>query len=164
MAKRSQEANLRAWGSPCERLMKRIEYDTNGGCWLWTGSHVKGYGRLRVGNEKKAMAHRVSYESFVGPIPEGLWVLHKCDVPACVNPNHLFLGDVQDNIDDMIQKGRFVSAPPKPGTANPNAVLTEEDVLKIRQSNATEESLAPIYGVSRASIGRVKRRETWTHI
>jgi hypothetical protein len=164
MAKSSQEVNFGVWGTPSERLMRKVEYDTNGGCWLCIAGNARGYGRLRVGNKKKALAHRVSYQSFIGPIPKGMWVLHKCDVPACINPSHLFLGNAQDNVDDMMRKGRFVPSPRRPGSTNPRAVLTDADVLKIRQSSATEETLALLYGVTRASIGRVRRRETWTHI
>lgn len=83
-------------------FMERVEYDTNGGCWLWTGQEAhNGYGVF-----KKKRAHRVSYEMHNGPIPKDLVICHKCDTPACVNPSHLFAGSVKDNIQDMISKGR----------------------------------------------------------
>jgi hypothetical protein len=76
------------------------------GCWLWErGVNSSGYGSLSVG-DKTEMAHRVSYELYVGPIPPGLSVLHKCDTRSCVNPDHLFLGTRSDNNLDMSVKGR----------------------------------------------------------
>lgn len=76
------------------------------GCWIWTGSkNTGGHGQFTVCG-KCITAHRVSYELYIGPIPEGMWVLHKCDNPPCQNPDHLFLGTRQDNVDDMVRKGR----------------------------------------------------------
>lgn len=76
------------------------------GCWIWTEyCNNHGYGRFRV-DGKKTLAHRASYEAFIGPIPEGMLVCHKCDTPACVNPSHLFLGTDKDNVRDCINKGR----------------------------------------------------------
>lgn len=76
------------------------------GCWEWTGALTQGYGVINLGTGKGVMrAHRLSYEINVGPVG-GLWVLHKCDNPPCVRPDHLFLGDVQANNQDMLGKGR----------------------------------------------------------
>ncbi len=78
-------------------------------CWTWTGSLGKwGYGHFRV-DSKTMLAHRVSWMLHNGEIPNGLFVCHHCDNPKCVNPEHLFLGTHQDNIDDMMSKGRYVS-------------------------------------------------------
>ena len=80
------------------------------GCWLWTASTMSrgGYGKMTVeqGEQQCTGAHRVSWMLHKGEIPKGMWVLHRCDVPACVNPDHLFLGDVVDNNRDAIEKGR----------------------------------------------------------
>lgn len=78
------------------------------GCWIWTGSkNGLGYGRIEHHGIKYA-THRFSYQMKYGPIPNGLWVLHHCDNPPCVNPKHLFTGTPRDNTQDMISKGRFV--------------------------------------------------------
>lgn len=84
----------------------RSEPEPNTGCWLWM-QHTNrlGYGRLKQRNRSRE-AHRVSYEAFVGPIPEGMDVLHRCDVRCCVNPDHLFLGTHLDNMRDMAIKWR----------------------------------------------------------
>lgn len=80
------------------------------GCWEWTGSkRGNGYGCLAVGG-RQVGAHRVAWETQNGPIPEGLFVLHKCDNPPCVRPDHLFLGTAKDNAMDMARKGRAAGA------------------------------------------------------
>jgi hypothetical protein len=82
-------------------------------CWLWTGCKSRGYGRFRSRGNKvtSQRTHRVSWEIAHGPIPDGLKVLHRCDTPACVRPDHLFLGTQKENVWDSIQKGRHVNPP-----------------------------------------------------
>lgn len=76
------------------------------GCWLWTGTaNERGYGRVYSGG-RMWVAHRLSWTQANGPIPSGMFVCHKCDTPACVNPDHLFLGSPRDNVLDMVAKGR----------------------------------------------------------
>ena len=75
------------------------------GCWLWTGPSSDGYGDFRIGG-KRILAHRLSYELHIGPIPDGMFVCHKCDVRCCINPAHLFAGTSGDNALDMYAKGR----------------------------------------------------------
>lgn len=90
-----------------ERFVRECVFDENG-CLLWTGArHGNGYGLLTIApnHRAKLRAHRVSYEIFVGPVGDK-WVLHKCDTPLCVNPDHLFLGTDADNKADKIAKGR----------------------------------------------------------
>ena len=92
-----------------ERIEEKSIPVTESGCWLWVGHISKdGYGRLRVAG-KKELAHRASYRAFIGEIPDTLLVCHKCDNPSCVNPNHLFIGTHQDNMNDKVAKGRQLS-------------------------------------------------------
>ena len=90
-------------------LLRRFwaKVDKSGDCWSWTGAKINwGYGQFRVGKDHM-LAHRCSYEHATGEtIPDGMMVCHRCDVPACVNPAHLFLGTAKDNMQDMLTKGR----------------------------------------------------------
>ena len=83
-----------------------VYFEPNTGCWLWAGRLVEGYGIFTLNHRDNQLAHRASYEHFVGPIPQGLFVLHKCDVRSCINPDHLFIGTHADNMADMKRKGR----------------------------------------------------------
>lgn len=90
-----------------DRLAQRLVKDDTTGCLLWRGSlNEKGYGQIAVEPGKPGLTHRVAWEIYRGPIPNGLCVLHRCDIPACCNPEHLFLGTKADNNADMIAKGR----------------------------------------------------------
>ena len=84
-------------------ILKKLS--PNGECWLWTGTKKRGYGSIGI-FYKEYKVHRISYEIFIGPIPEGMLVCHSCDTPLCFNPLHLFLGTDQDNTMDAIKKGR----------------------------------------------------------
>lgn len=125
------------------------------GCWLWTGSVVKGYGQLS--HEYKSLrAHRVSWELHNGAVPEDMCVCHTCDTPLCVNPTHLFLGSNLDNTADRHDKERDMR-----GTMSPHAKLTEEQVLEIRSSDEDMKQLAAKYGVKYSTIKVVKNRQNW---
>lgn len=135
------------------------------GCWIWTGWKKNGrYGTFSLSG-KHIQAHRLSWEWANGPIPEGLCVLHRCDNPACVNPDHLFLGTHADNMRDMIAKGRRKFAPPT-GTAHWRAKLDPDKVRIIRRwrGSRTAESTAEAFGVSHATIEDVWAGRTWGHV
>lgn len=143
------------------RFLSKLAFGA-GDCWVWRG-HVDslGYGRFAYGNENKA--HRISYAVFVGEIPAGMKVLHKCDNRQCVNPDHLFLGTQTDNMRDMASKGRGVY-PSLRGQRNPMARLTQDQVNEIRGAVAAGEAqraMCAKYGVSPMTISRIVRRETW---
>jgi hypothetical protein len=114
-----------------DRLLRRRNI-TDTGCWEWTG-HImkKGYGQIGF-MKKVILVHRASYETFVGKIPNGMFVCHKCDNPKCFNPNHLFVGTSQDNINDMVRKGRQRSLK---GEASGQAKLTNKQVEEIRKTH-----------------------------
>ena len=132
------------------------------GCWHWTGS-IKprnGYGHLRSG-QKDYNAHRVAYELANGPIPAGAHVLHSCDVPHCVNPDHLRIGTHQENMAECRDKGRS------------SAKLTPEQVREIRAAfagvtgkvpNGFNQRLADKYGVKDKTIWEVRTGINWSHI
>lgn len=125
-------------------------------CWLWTGAiNSDGYGTALV-SEK---AHRVAWQMVNGPIPDGLHVLHHCDVRHCVNPDHLFLGTNADNVADKLAKNRH-----RRGEASPRACLTECDVQAIRQDSRDNATIGREYGVTTTTIWQIKHRVRWQHI
>jgi hypothetical protein len=131
-------------------LAINVEYDTNGGCWLWSGALREGYGRTRAES-----AHRASYRRFRGD-PGGLFVCHRCDVPACVNPDHLFLGTSAENAADRNAKKRQAR-----GSRTAAAKLSDEAVRQIRASGEKGIILAERYGVTPTVISRVRLRQSW---
>lgn len=123
------------------------------GCHVWIGARdPRGYGRVRYGG-KACLAHRVSWECVNGPVPAGLCVLHKCDTPACINPDHLSLGTHQENMADRDRKGRGNQAR---GETHYRAKLTDDQVRLIRASVEPASSLARRYGVSCQHVNFIK--------
>jgi hypothetical protein len=111
-------------------------------------------------------AHRVSYEIHCGKIPEGMFVLHRCDNPPCVNPDHLFLGSIADNRADMVAKGRQPRREvlSHKGTDHAYAKLSNAQVMEIRSAKGTLRGLAGQYGVSHGQIRRIRAGEQWKHL
>lgn len=141
----------------------RIERITETGCWIWTGSLIgKGYAQMPSGRRLLGIthAHRYSYMKFVGEVPEGMQVCHRCDIACCVNPNHLFLGTNQDNVDDMMRKGRHGKGGAS-GERNGIAKLTLEQVKSIRESNDSHSQLALKFGLHPKSIARIRAKRCW---
>lgn len=137
------------------RFEERIEFDTNGGCWLWTGGlGTSGYGHLLGEDQKFLTASRASWLLYRGEIPAGMHVCHRCDIRACVNPDHLFLGSHTDNMRDMFAKGRRRA--PR-GELNPRAKLSPEQVLAIRDDPRRQIDIAAEYGVGQARVSAIKR-------
>jgi hypothetical protein len=133
-------------------------------CFDWVGcKNSTGYGTMSRGKEGGLMAHRVSYEMVKGPIPEGMVVMHSCDNPACVNPDHLSVGTQADNLADMHRKGRREYSR---GSAHKGAILADTDIPFIRSLAGvfSQRKLAALYGVSRSAICGIQSRRKWSHI
>ena len=143
-----------------ERFDAKHAPEPDKGCWLWNAARCSGgYGTIKH-HGKVVTAHRVAYEVYRGPIPDGMHVCHKCDNRICVNPDHLFLGTHADNMADMSKKNRQAR-----GADNGSAKLTEIDVRAIRAENSKSQSeLGKDYGVSQSYISKIKRRESWKHV
>lgn len=137
-----------------ERMEAASIPEPNSGCFLWLGYvEREGYGKVwHDGRMRKA--HRLAWELANGPVSAGLFVCHRCDNRACVNPDHLFLGDHQDNVDDMMRKGR------KRTGVSIGRVLSDEDVSVIRLPlrSTTTQQLADRFGVSRGHIRNLRVR------
>ena len=162
-----QIGNLRVgWGRRCSRtcaakkgtLEQRFWSHVNvkRGCWLWTRQTYNGCAYLAVGKgeygTKMIKAARMAWTLMRGPIPEGLCVLHHCDNPMCMNPEHLWLGTFADNSRDMRLKGRG------------RTKLTQDDVQAIRNIPGTHREIAKQFGVSHRMIGDIINNKWWRHI
>ena len=139
------------------------------GCWFSQLSKDNdGYAQISR-NGQRTLAHRFSWWLHNGAIPRGMCVLHKCDTPACVSPEHLFLGTQQDNIRDRDAKGRtnFWEDGARQGSKNPRATITEKDVRDIRRARARgvkRKILAKQYGFSKQGLDAIIYRKSWKHV
>jgi hypothetical protein len=139
------------------------------GCWEWQGRRNFGYGyRINTQTRRQEAVHRTVWEQIHGPIPDGLFVCHRCDNPPCVRPDHLFLGTHLDNVADMVTKGRsrWINRKGRPvrGSRHSQAKLTEADVLIIRQRLAVgeaDDAISRDYGVSPDAVSLIRRGKTW---
>lgn len=152
-----------------DRFWEKVRHVEGDGCWEWTGARqsdgyaVIGYGRPSVEDRHRtARGHRVAWELAYGSIPVGLCVLHRCDNPGCVRPDHLFLGTLADNTSDMDRKGR--GRRPH-GESHPRAKLTLGEVNVIRSlydaGGVTQAELGRIFGVSGVTIYKIVTRKIW---
>ena len=140
-----------------------IHDPTLGNCWIFTGGLSDGgYGKCSSNAVKEDAAHRLSYALKFGPIPKDVMVLHKCDVRRCCRPSHLYLGDVQRNMDDREAHGKSTR-----GTGNGRAKLTENQVREIRRRRANGEGIVPLsreFGVTNPLISAIAKRKIWKHV
>ena len=151
------------------------------GCWNWTRCKQAGYGVAYFG-KRRVLAHRAAWESVNGPIPEGMSICHSCDNPSCINPAHLWLGTHKQNMHDAIQKGR-ASKPPvhvggehwrlkyphmvQRGEDNPNAIMTDEQVIQMRKDYVSGQPLDEIcarYEINRATMHDYTSGRSWKHL
>jgi len=161
------------------RYWKHVDKSGPDECWLWNASLRNGYGQFNTGVSRHMIkAHRIAYFLGYGVDPGPLLVCHTCDVRACQNPAHLFLGTHKDNLRDAALKGRMPHGDTHHSHRHPEAVihgeqirqskLKEADVLRIRALYAsgafTQEEIAAEFGVARSNISRIVNRKEWTHV
>lgn len=154
-----------------QALKEKIIIDEND-CWIWQGQvDRKGYGRRTFTENKKKrklLAHRISYKIFVGEIPDGLFILHQCDVPRCINPQHLHLGTQKDNLNEMRERDRANDiSKGKKGDRHNLAKLSETDVKEIRrlrEKGYTGVKLSEMFNVTNGLIYMIINKRIWKHI
>lgn len=129
--------------SPAERIERMSIPEPNSGCWLWMGALTKGYGMLWI-IDRAVYAHRASWLSHRGPIPNGCEVLHKCDNAICVNPDHLEVGSHKKNMEDMSIRGRCETK------------LSIDRVQSIRRDTRPQPKIAQSYGISQSLVSMIK--------
>jgi hypothetical protein len=151
----------KATRSVLDRFMAKVEFDTVGGCWLWAGKlNSCGYGNLFV-DGKLRTASRLSWRLFRGEPPATFQVCHRCDVRACVNPEHLFLGTHAENMADRARKGRGADFR---GCKNPNAKLTPDAVRAIREASGRQIDIAKRFGVRQSHVSAIRHGAAYTNV
>ena len=141
-----------------EEIEARIERIPECGCWIWMGATTSaGYGEISV-NRRPVLVHRISWELYHGrPIPEGMFILHRCDTPPCANPHHLLLGTHQDNVQDAVRKGRWRG----PMSYGKYAVkIFAKDAENILSDERPIREIAKDFNVDKYTIYRIKNRKT----
>ena len=145
------------------RFWSKVRKDPDG-CWRWLDKpNSDGYGAFGwnvLGRQFRVKAHRYSWMLHIGPIPAGICVCHHCDIPACINPEHLFLGSCAENAKDRNSKNRQAR-----GIHHGNALLTAETVRSIREaaaSGTSKASLARSHGLSPGHVCNIVSRRAWT--
>lgn len=156
---------LKLRASLWDRFHDKISPEPNSGCWLWTGgTNEHGYGIIGLGRRSEGVgkAHRVAYRLYKCDPGDGV-VMHKCDNPACVNPDHLALGSLSDNSRDCARKGRnFV--PDNRGERARWAKLSAEQVADIRKREKAGTEYARAYGVSKSAVYQIWSGDNWASV
>lgn len=154
MPKMTPSDHKRFWG--------KVKKTGDGGCWNWQGSKSSGYGVISLGGRagRDWRAHRISWELCKCPIPDGLFVLHRCDNPPCVNPEHLFLGTQLMNMRDMTEKGRG-----RPGRLfgeqNASSKISREQAMAIRRARGSVRGVAKFFGIGKSQVSNIRRGAAW---
>lgn len=157
-----------------EKFWSKVHFGESNDCWEWIAYKDKdGYGNFRIkdyrGRHTMIGSHRYMYKMVVDDFNDDLLCLHSCDNPPCVNPNHLWIGTNDDNIQDMIKKGRNVTyhLPPMVGSKHPKAKLDEEIVRRIKEkilSGVKQRAIAKEYDVYETVISKIKKGVLWRHV
>lgn len=145
-------------------MSKKIEDSSvkipESGCWIWMKSlNHRGYGKTGLGRGTNISAHRASYEEKYGPIPNGMMALHCCDVPSCVNPDHIFLGSQQDNMTDKVAKMRQAV-----GEFHGMSKLTEQQAMRAKFGSEKPTELAKEFGCSAVIIRQIRQGKYWKYL
>lgn len=152
--------------SQIDLFMSKI--DKKETCWIWTGQKdSNGYGRCTVNRIVASLAHVVSYVLHKGPIIKGLDILHSCDNPSCVNPDHLRMGTHKENMNDRDSRGRSKICPPRKGVQSNFAKLTDNSVIEIRKCfsmGVKQIDLAVRFNVGASCINSIVKNKTWKHL
>lgn len=143
-----------------DRFWEKVE--KSDGCWKWTSTiTTRGYGQFWVGGERRQeLSHRLAWELANDKrVPDGFVVMHSCDNPACVNPEHLFVGTHQDNKIDSVRKGRHAHGETNGGGGK----LTRQQAKEIRESRGglSISDAAAKYGVSKNTVNRIRSGNLW---
>ena len=152
--------------APEERFWRFVNKNTNNQCWEWIGKKTGNYGGFSIGAKKlgSVLAHRFSWTMHNNKeIPKGMVIMHLCDNPLCVNPDHLSVGTYMENTHDMLKKGRHTYIA-HTGEKNGKSVLNEKIVREIRQSDMNHAELGRFYNVSTSCIRGVRSGRTWSHV
>lgn len=148
------------WDAAAEKLERHTIPEPNSGCLLWCGPVVRfGHGILKLNKRERVYAHRASWALKNGPIPPGISILHKCDVPCCVEPNHLFAGTQADNMADMAMKGRSTQ-----GERHPNSRINEKDAREIAVALGSYREIGIRFGITKSNVSLIKKRKAWKHL
>jgi hypothetical protein len=156
-------------GRPKESLEHRFwnKVDKTSTCWFWEGKKDKrGYGKLALEpgvTHREISAHRLSYQIHYGMFESSLFVCRQCDNPACVNPEHLFLGTNQDNVNDKVSKNRQLK-----GSQIHNSKLVEDDIIRIRHlwfvEKCPQSKIAEMFGIGAKAVSKIVTNKRWTYV